>query len=512
MGASTLSAAAPAASRPESEVAQLRVPPHSIEAESGLLGGLMFDNGAWEGASASLLEGDFYRHEHRLVYAAIGGLINAGRPADVITVFEQLQNLGHADEVGGLAYLNKLAQFVPVAGNVRRYAEIVRERATLRRLVAAADEIAAEAFNPKGRSAAELLDGAAAALNRIGEGPAASALRLHALNLDALREASGALRWLVKGIIPAEALVMLFGASGTFKSFIALDLALHVVHGLPWLGRRAPAGAQPVLYIAAEGGSGLWNRVLAWHQDRHLDWRGAPLFVVTVAVDLVAEAWRVVSAAQAVGVTPALVIVDTLSQTFAGEENSANEMAAYLRELGHRFRARWRCAVMVIHHSGHQATERPRGSSAITANVDVLLGAHRDEKEMLATLSNPKQKDGERFADATFSLRSIELGTDADGDKVTSLVARHLSTADEVARAEAAERAAGRSGRGQQFLDLVRNGEPEKELRHAFYETLGDLSPEAKKKAYYRHRDSAAARGQIEIAQGVVIDLRKGAQ
>ena len=81
------------------QIAQLRIPPHSIEAESSVLGGLLLDNGAWDRMGDLLTDSDFYRYEHRLIYAAIGGLINATRPADVITVYEQLQGLGKAEEV-----------------------------------------------------------------------------------------------------------------------------------------------------------------------------------------------------------------------------------------------------------------------------------------------------------------------------------------------------------------------------------------------------------------------------
>ena len=110
----------------DSQVAKLRVPPHSIEAESSVLGGLLLDNGAWDRVGDLLADIDFYRHEHKLIYAAIGALINASKPADVITVNEQLQNQGKAEEMGGLGYLNSLAQYVPSASNIRRYAEIVR--------------------------------------------------------------------------------------------------------------------------------------------------------------------------------------------------------------------------------------------------------------------------------------------------------------------------------------------------------------------------------------------------
>ena len=151
------------------QVAQLRIPPHSLEAESSVLGGLLLDNSAWDRVGDLVKEGDFYRHEHQLVFAAIAQLVNASKPADVITVFEQLQSLGKAQDVGGLAYLNSLAQYVPSAANIRRYAEIVRERGILRKLLTASDEIATNAFNPQGKTVAKILDEAEQKIFNIGE-------------------------------------------------------------------------------------------------------------------------------------------------------------------------------------------------------------------------------------------------------------------------------------------------------------------------------------------------------
>ena len=151
------------------QVAQLRVPPHSIEAESSVLGGLLLDNAAWDRVGDLLGEDDFYRYEHRLIYSAMVALINGSKPADVITVHEQLQHTGKGEEIGGLAYLNALAQYVPSAGNIRRYAEIVRERAILRKLVKASDEIASNAFNPQGRPVALILDDSEQKIFNIGE-------------------------------------------------------------------------------------------------------------------------------------------------------------------------------------------------------------------------------------------------------------------------------------------------------------------------------------------------------
>jgi replicative DNA helicase len=153
----------------DNQVAKLRVPPHSIEAESSVLGGLLLDNSAWDRVGDLLVDNDFYRHEHKLIYAAIGALINTSKPADVITVNEQLQNLGKAEEMGGLVYLNSLAQYVPSASNIRRYAEIVRERSILRKLVSASDEIATNAFNPQGKAIDRILDEAEQKIFNIGE-------------------------------------------------------------------------------------------------------------------------------------------------------------------------------------------------------------------------------------------------------------------------------------------------------------------------------------------------------
>jgi replicative DNA helicase len=157
------------ASSSDKQVAQLRIPPHSQEAESSVLGGLLLDNNSWDKVGDLLVEADFYRYEHRLVFASITSLVNANRPADVITVFEQMQSQGKAEEVGGLAYLNSLAQYVPSSANIRRYAEIVRERSILRKLVSVSDEIATSALNTNGRPVTNILDEAEQKIFSIGE-------------------------------------------------------------------------------------------------------------------------------------------------------------------------------------------------------------------------------------------------------------------------------------------------------------------------------------------------------
>jgi len=151
------------------QLVSLRVPPHSIEAEQSVLGGLLLDNTAWERIADVVAVEDFYRDDHRRVFRHIGKLIDASRPADVVTVAESLESSEDKDKAGGIAYLGQLAQNTPSAHNIRRYAEIVRERAIMRRLVMVGNEIADSAFSPAGKDVAQLLDEAESRVFEIAE-------------------------------------------------------------------------------------------------------------------------------------------------------------------------------------------------------------------------------------------------------------------------------------------------------------------------------------------------------
>lgn len=145
----------------------LRTPPHSREAEQSVLGGLLHDCAARDRIDDLIVERDFYAHEHRLIFAAIGDLVANVVEVDVVTLHERLRALGQDEHVGGLNYLNALAVSVPSASNIRRYAEIVREHAVLRQLIAASDAIATAAYNPKGRNVALILEEANTAVGAI---------------------------------------------------------------------------------------------------------------------------------------------------------------------------------------------------------------------------------------------------------------------------------------------------------------------------------------------------------
>lgn len=151
------------------QTAALKVPPHSIEAEQAVLGGLMLDNNAWERVLDQVSDGDFYRHDHRLIFRAIHRLAERNMPFDVVTLSEQLDKEGQLAQVGGLAYLGELAKNTPSVANIKAYAQIIRERATLRQLIAISNEIADSAYAPEGRTGEEVLDEAERKIFKIAE-------------------------------------------------------------------------------------------------------------------------------------------------------------------------------------------------------------------------------------------------------------------------------------------------------------------------------------------------------
>jgi replicative DNA helicase len=147
----------------------LKVPPHSIEAEQSVLGALLLDNQAFDRVADLVTGEDFYRDDHRRIWRHISKLIEAGRPADVVTVSESVEASEDKDKTGGPAYLGALAQNTPSALNIRRYAELVRERAVQRRLAQVATGIAEDALNPNGKEVGQLLDEAESKIFQIAE-------------------------------------------------------------------------------------------------------------------------------------------------------------------------------------------------------------------------------------------------------------------------------------------------------------------------------------------------------
>ena len=151
------------------EVSRIKVPPHSIEAEQSVLGGLMLNNSVWESVDELLLETDFYRQDHRVIYRVMKRLINEDAPLDVVTLAEALDSVSELDSVGGISYLGEMVQNMPGVANIKAYARIVKERSTMRQLIAVAQEIADSSFNPEGQNSDTLLEEAERKVIKIAE-------------------------------------------------------------------------------------------------------------------------------------------------------------------------------------------------------------------------------------------------------------------------------------------------------------------------------------------------------
>jgi len=153
----------------DAQIASLKVPPHSVEAEQSVLGGLMLDNNAWDRVSEKVVKDDFYLRQHKQIFMAMASLMIKNHPIDLITVSETLEKEKILEDVGGFAYLGEIAKNTPSAANIVAYAEIVRERAVVRELIGTAHEVADACYNPEGKSSEELLDFAESRVFKIAE-------------------------------------------------------------------------------------------------------------------------------------------------------------------------------------------------------------------------------------------------------------------------------------------------------------------------------------------------------
>jgi replicative DNA helicase len=403
------------------QLAAVRTPPHSIEAEQSVIGGLLLDNQAFEHIAGLVGAEDFYRHDHRLIFQHVARLIDANRPADVITVFESLQNAGKDEEAGGLPYLNALAQNTPSAANIRRYGEIVRDRAVLRRLVSVGDEIATAALNPQGRETKQILDEAESAVFRIAEAGAKGRQGFTKLEpllvqvverIQELYETPNAsdvtgvptgyvdIDKMTAGLQKGD-LIIVAGRPSMGKTTLAVNIAEHVAidQGMPVLIFSMEMGA-PQLALRMLGSVGRidqqrlrtgrlldgdWPRLTATMQKMH----DAQLYIdespAMNALDLRARARRQARACGQLG----LIVVDYLQLMSASTqgENRATEISEISRSLK-ALAKELRVPVIALSQLNRtvetRTDKRPvmsdlRESGAIEQDADVIFALYREE-------------------------------------------------------------------------------------------------------------------------------------
>ncbi|OGA07830.1 MAG: replicative DNA helicase [Betaproteobacteria bacterium RIFCSPHIGHO2_12_FULL_69_13] len=408
----------------DAQLLALKVPPHSVEAEQSLLGGLLLDNQAFDRIADLISAGDFYRDDHRRVWRHVAKLIEAGRPADVVTVSESIEASEDRDKTGGAAYLGALAQNTPSALNIRRYAELVRERSVQRRLAQVATEIAEGALSPGGKEVGQLLDEAETRILEIGEAGARHGVGLEEIkpvlarvleridylyHRDNPSDVTGVptgfndLDSKTAGLQPGE-LVIIAGRPSMGKTALALNIAEHVaLHTL-----------MPVAIFSMEmSGAQLATRMLGsiarvdqhkmrtgrlsdqeWHElsEAMGKLHDAPIFIdETAALNALELRTRARRLWRQFGGKLGLVVVDYLQLMSAinlrGGENRATEISEISRSL--KALAKELHVPVIALSQLSRAVEarndrRPmmsdlRESGAIEQDADLILFIYRDE-------------------------------------------------------------------------------------------------------------------------------------
>ncbi|MDM0079220.1 AAA family ATPase [Variovorax sp. J31P179] len=442
------------------DAAPLRTPPHSIEAEQSVLGALLLENDAWPMVSAMLQAGHFYLHEHRLIFGAIASMLREGQPADVITVGERLKRDGVAESVGGLVYLHDLTKGVAGTRDIGPHAALVRDRARHREAIALHDLAISGHFalDPvRLREAAEATRKAALLESESDDGSGAPDSNLEerrkkfrVMSASEFRP-NQRVRWAIKGVLPLCELGAIYGPAGSGKSFLAPDMLLACTRGLErWAGRRVKPCR--VAYVVAEGATGFRARLDAYKLDNGLTDEGLGEFRLIDAAPNLRDTQDIDAlVANLIEQGPFdIVTIDTLARALPdADENGSADMSGALAAC-HRLHKATGAMVLLIAHAGKDPTKGLRGWSGTKGALDVEIALTRDNGMRRASIDKLKDGAGEDD-EIVFTLASIELGTDEDGDPITSCVVRIV--AQSLAEDQAAPSLDGLKNQAWQLLD-----------------------------------------------------------
>ena len=396
----------------------LKIPPHSIEGEQAVLGGLMLDKRAWEQIADRITEEDFYRHDHRLIFRSIAKLEAADKPFDVVTLSDELSKTHELDVAGGLAYLGQLAKDTPSAANIRAYADIVHERSVFRQLIEIGTDIAGSGYAPEGRDSKELLDDAERKVFTIAEqGSRANSgfkgikqlLTSTVEQIDKLFEQEGTLTGVTTGFkdfdeqtsgLQKGDLVIVAGRPSmgktTFSMNIAENAAIAQGTSVAIFSMEMPAESLAMRMISSMGR--IDQHRLRTGQLNDEDWPR-----ITSAVSLLSEAKVFIDDTPALSPTDlrararrlkrehglGLIVIDYLQlmQVAGSSENRTNEISEISRGLK-ALAKELEVPVIALSQLNRSLEQRPnkrpvmsdlRESGAIEQDADVIVFIYRDE-------------------------------------------------------------------------------------------------------------------------------------
>lgn len=399
-------------------VAALKVPPHSVEAEQAVLGGLMQDNTVWDDVAEVLQPEDFYRHEHQQIFAVMMRQVDARKPLDVVTLVEALDSLGELDSAGGLEYLTDLVSHARGTANISAYTQIIRERATLRTLIRVSSEIADSAFNPAGRPAADVLDMAEQKVFQIADQRARDSgpqqvnplLTKAVEKIDELIKSKGGITGLSTGYTDLDKktsglqksdLIIVAGRPSMGKTTFAMNLAEHAAlhQDKPVLVYSLEMPADSLIFRMLSSIGRIDQSRLRSGQLEDEDWpkltaaiaklKDRPLLIDdTIGLsptEMRARARRVAREYGGLG----LVVVDYLQlmQIKGFGDNRVSEISEISRSLKTLARE-FECPVIALSQLNRALEQRPnkrpvmsdlRESGAIEQDADIIAFVYRDE-------------------------------------------------------------------------------------------------------------------------------------
>jgi len=404
--------------RGDSDIARIKMQPHSIEAEQSVLGGLLLSADGWDAVSEAVVDSDFYRPDHRLIFRQIAKLAEASEPVDVITVADKLEAQGELEAAGGLPYLAELAQNTPSASNIRAYAQVVNERASLRKLIEAAQDIAESGFSPEGRTSDELIDEAERRIMQISEqgpktgGPqGVNPLLQNALGrIEELFNSGGDITGLstgfkdldgmTSGLQPSD-LVIVAGRPSMGKTSFAMNLVEHAIlaqeRPILVFSMEMPADSLIIRMLSSVGRIDQ-TRIRNGKLEQE-DWpklstavsklKDVPLFIDDTAAltptEVRSRARRVAREHGQLG----MVMVDYLQlmQIAGSSEGRTAEISEISRSLK-AIAKEFECPVVALSQLNRSLEQRPnkrpvnsdlRESGAIEQDADVIMFIYRDE-------------------------------------------------------------------------------------------------------------------------------------
>ncbi|MDA9155550.1 replicative DNA helicase [Methylophilaceae bacterium] len=407
----------------EDQISALKVPPHSVEAEQSILGGLLIDNKAIDRIAGQVSASDFYRNDHRIIFTHISKLIDNNDPADIVTVAESLEQNAELTKVGGVAYLGLVADNTPTASNISGYAKIVRERSIMRNLVEVGSDIVESAFSPQGKDAQQLLDESESKIFQIADAGASEKLgfidikellpkaaqRIDDLyQLDDPNGVTGVptgyadLDQKTAGLQPGD-LIIIAGRPSMGKTSLALNIAEHV---------GMEAGLPVAIFSMEMGAAQLTMRLLGsvGKLDQHKmrigqledeDWpkltnalgvlNEAPIFIdegsALNSYEVRARARRLHRQQGKLG----LIVIDYIQLMSAANEQSTENRATEVSEISRSLKAlakELNVPVVALSQLNRSVESRPdkrpmmsdlRESGAIEQDADVIMFIYRDE-------------------------------------------------------------------------------------------------------------------------------------